>query len=607
MDVILCEKPSQGREVAKILGLKKSGKGYIEGQGKVVTWCVGHLLEMFEPQDYDPKYKKWVAEDLPILPETFKHRVKTSVNSQYRIIEGFLKKASLVIIATDGDNEGEAIARDVLDRAKYRGEIRRAWITSTDELSVKEAFNNLKRSEETILHAEAARGRRYLDWMMGMNFSRALACSLAKRSTFKISFGRCQTATLAIATQREIEIQRFKAETHFGVKAKFATNSDMLEMDWVIPESVKNDKGILQDKEVVNFVIQHVSQSTPRVIDADYTPKKQSAPLPYKLSGLIKDAARFGLSPKDTDDAMQTLYEPPISAVTYPRTDCTYLPTSMLDWVPDILSNALSSGYDEEVSLLDPNKKAKCWSDKGMVGKSHHAIIPTRKRINIDELPNENAKIIYDLVMRRFLCQFAPMRELSSSRILVDVDGLTFQASGSAESFPGWKSLVKRPTKDTSNEAKESLLPIISEDTTLVVRECFSSEKQTKKPSRFTLASLLDEMGRADKYCQNPELKKILKEGDGIGTEATRSDIIQEIVKKKQVRVSKDNVITVPREVVEFITNVVPDELKSVDLTAALDISLEAIQKGDLELNAFIAAQKAFVAQTVASLLGKNH
>ncbi|ENP0808162.1 DNA topoisomerase [Vibrio parahaemolyticus] len=605
-DVIICEKPSQGRAVAEVFGAKQGRKGYIEGRGVLVTWCVGHLLELAKPEDYDPKYKKWSLEHLPIIPQKFVYKAKSATRSQLKVIKDLLKKgeAGRIIIATDGDREGEAIGRNVLNHCGYkRNNIYRAWLRSTDSQALKEAFDNLKPIKETSGYYDAAIGRSEYDWLLGMNVSRALGCikpkpkstGLRQSGTFKVSFGRVQSSALGIAIKRELEIKQFKPTKHFGVKATFNIRGSEFEGKWDIPESLLDEHGHFLNENDANAIAQAVRSANAVVLTAEYENKTISAPIPFKLSELIKEASRFGLTPEQTTDAMQTLYDPPKSLVTYPRTDNGYLPKTMLDQVPDIFSHLESGSYAEEVGFCDPQIVGACWNDKKLDGSSHHGIIPTRKSAAGIEL-DKNESIIYDLICRRFLQQFAPKAEEAKSKIVCGVGQLHFVSTGSTETFKGWRSLsVKEGVR------KSLQLPKVQVDEVAGVVDAVTEEKITKPPKRFTLASLVDEMGRANLYCEDKQLSKVLKDGDGVGTEATRPGIVTELNKKKQLVVKK-GFVEVPQEVIHFVHANIPGDLMSVDMTATIELLLNAVEKGDMSLSDFRKAQAKFVKDTIERL-----
>lgn len=605
-DVIICEKPSQGRAVAEVFGAKQGRKGYIEGRGVLVTWCVGHLLELAKPEDYDPKYKKWSLEHLPIIPQKFVYKAKSATRSQLKVIKDLLKKgeAGRIIIATDGDREGEAIGRNVLNHCGYkRNNIYRAWLRSTDSQALKEAFDNLKPIKETSGYYDAAIGRSEYDWLLGMNVSRALGCikpkpkstGLRQSGTFKVSFGRVQSSALGIAIKRELEIKQFKPTKHFGVKATFNIRGSEFEGKWDIPESLLDEHGHFLNENDANAIAQAVRSANAVVLTAEYENKTISAPIPFKLSELIKEASRFGLTPEQTTDAMQTLYDPPKSLVTYPRTDNGYLPKTMLDQVPDIFSHLESGSYAEEVGFCDPQIVGACWNDKKLDGSSHHGIIPTRKSAAGIEL-DKNESIIYDLICRRFLQQFAPKAEEAKSKIVCGVGQLHFVSTGSTETFKGWRSLSVK-----GGVRKSLQLPKVLVDEVAGVVDAVTEEKITKPPKRFTLASLVDEMGRANLYCEDKQLSKVLKDGDGVGTEATRPGIVTELNKKKQLVVKK-GFVEVPQEVIHFVHANIPGDLMSVDMTATIELLLNAVEKGDMSLSDFRKAQAKFVKDTIERL-----
>lgn len=599
MDVILCEKPDQGKAVAAFKGITAKKKGYIEGKGIIVTWCIGHLFELFYPEDYDKKWKKWDADLLPIIPENIQYKPAKGKSEQIKIVKSCLKKATRVIIATDGDREGEAIARIIIDKSGYKGPMLRAWMNSTDQQSIKETFDNLFDAKESYVHGQAALGRAALDWMVGMNFSRAIAANITQKNTFRVAYGRVLTPTLNILVEREKAIKHFKPESHFQVMATFGTHAGQFSAKWLIPDEVRAENGLLMESDVAQYVCQHVANNQGTVSLADYTPKKESSPLPFKLGDLISEASKYGVSPASCQQAIQKLYDPPLSLVTYPRTDSKYLPESMLSWVPDILSNAGKLGYEEEIKFIDPRKKGKCWNTNKVT--AHHGIIPTRKLPQPDELKGE-LKTVYDIILRRFLMQFAPERELASSEIEVKVGMMTFRTAVSTEMFPGWKALVG-PQGEDEHERQSETLPRLQVGQSLLCSHGEVIKKQTKKPKRFTTSGIIKEMDVASKYCANPVLAKRLKEDKGIGTEATRTGIVVGMESKKLITTDKKGIITVPWSVVQFFDNHIPSNLKIVDNTAIMEIALDAVSSGDLPLKEFIAAQKDYVRETVAKLL----
>lgn len=600
MDVYLCEKPSQANVVAKVLGVTNKKRGYYEGKGKIVTWCIGHLFELLQPEDYDKKWKKWDANLLPIVPQEVKYKCAKGKNDQFKAIKACLKRASRVVIATDGDREGEAIARICLEHAGYKGELARAWMTSTDEETVQEALSNLRNAEQYFLLGQSAKGRAATDWLLGMNISRALASKLKNKTTFKVAYGRVQTPALNILIQRELAIKNFTPETHYDVVGKFGNHEGTFEAKWMKIEEVLASNGLLMDSDVANYIADFISNNECVVTTADYTPKKEYCPLPFRLSDLVREASKYDLTPEECTAAMQELYDPPLSLVTYPRTDSKYLPTSMLSWCPAILENARHFGYENEVDYIDPSKVGKCWNTEKVT--AHHAIVPTRKQPKDGELTG-NLLTVYDIVMRRFLMQFAPERELDSSIIEVQCGGMfSFRVSTSIERFSGWKALSKG-LADESNEEELLSLPRLEVGQTLVCSEAKVINKLTKKPSRFSLGSFLSELEVASKYCVNPELAQRLKDEKGIGTEATRPGLITAMQKKKLFTATKKGIITVPANVIQFYTTHVPSDLLAVDNTAILEMALDAVEKGEISLNDFLAAQKQFVAELVASLL----
>ncbi|HAS8195763.1 TPA: hypothetical protein I7682_17935 [Vibrio vulnificus] len=597
-DLVIAEKPSQGKALADALGAKSSKKGYREGSGVIVTWCFGHLLELKMPHEYNPAWKNRSAEFLPIIPDNFDKKIKKGCSEQLRLIKGLLSKARRVIVATDFDREGEVIGRDVINKGRFKGEILRAHYRSYEKTEIERAWLNLKPIKETDGMDKAARARDILDWLLGMNISRAVSANVSRNSKFIPAYGRVQTSALLICVKREREIASFKEEVHFGIDIEVGSQSYIFDAQLIVPDNLLDDRGYLLDKTVANALRNQLNGLTGKVVEKSTTPNKKNAPLPYHLTALIEDAAKHGLDPEDTNNAIQTLYDPPLSLVTYPRTDVGYLPTEVLSSVPNILQHVTQTFPSISDTELDTRKIGPCWNDKKLEGHSHHGIIPTSISLADMSKLNSSQAIVYELICRRFAMQFAPEHQTESHKVTLQIGPLTFEKKGTCLIDSGWKSLAMK----SGDKSNEFTIPNVNVDETIVVRSAYLVEKKTTPPTRYTLASLISEMGRASKHCSNPNLKKVLKETDGIGTEATRTDVVTALKKKNQIIVNKDKKIHVPDEVIRFCEGI-PRTLTSVDTTATLELMLNSVEKGDMSFDDLLAEQKKFVTEMVATLL----
>jgi DNA topoisomerase-3 len=602
-ELYLCEKPSQGRDIARILGANQRNEGYLQGNQLIVSWCIGHLLEMIPPDEYDPKYKRWSLAHLPILPQDWKMAAKKSTSKQLTVLKNLLKRSHSVVIATDADREGETIAREVLDYFNYKGSTRRLWLSALDTVSVQRALNDIRPSKETepLYHSGLARGR--ADWLIGMNLTRAFTLLANDRQVRSI--GRVQTPTLALIVKRDREIAHFKRLPYYEIVAYFKTNNgiedECLETKWILPEQIKgqgDDKKQCLDKHLAQAVIDRCQQQTGIVTTATTARKKQPPPLLYNLSGLQQEASRrWGYGAQEVLNLAQSLYETH-KLTSYPRTDCEYLPLSQFNDVTPVLQ-ALGKNdpsLTELIAQADNKQRSRVWNDKKIT--AHHAIIPTQATPGIAQL-NTKALNIYNLIRRRYIAQFFPDYEYDQSTIIVTIKTDQFKASGRIARIKGWKlaletessaSTKKQTTTKIMGEDQKQELPAVTKGEPLRCDDLTLLDKWTKPPQHYTEGTLIKAMETIGTQVTDKVMKKILRETAGLGTQATRANIIQTLFQRKFIQQEKKWLKATPLGLT--LIDAVPNTIKDPLLTAQWEQQLDDIanNKGQ-DINGFLKQQ----------------
>ena len=595
MRVFVAEKPSQGRDIANVLGCRNRQDGYLEGNNTIVTWGFGHLLQPADPEKYDPKYKKWNLDDLPIIPTTWKLSQNDSSKKQLAIVKDCIAKADEVVIATDADREGELIARLILGHARYTGSVKRLWLSALDDASIKKALNNLKDGSETEPLFHAGLGRQRADWISGFNYTRA--CSLVYGGFGNVfSVGRVQTPTLRLVVERDLEIANFKSKDFFGIVGIFRDIS----AQWVVPEEAFGDeeKRCL-DEAIVKAVVDKCKGKDAIVAESTNKAKEQKAPLCMSLSELQKQANNiYGYDAKQILDIAQALYEKH-KATTYPRTDCGYLPTTQKSDVQSILSNL--KGYDNLIPKCDANFESRVWNDKKVSESSHHAIIPTNNsNVNISAM-SEQEKNVYDIVVKYYLAQFMGNYKYNESFMAIECENERFTTKGIVPTVLGWKEAIK-PTKEDVEDDK--VLPKVNQDETLVCNSLKIQNKKTTPPSHYTDATLISAMKNCGRKVEDQEAKEMLADVQGIGTEATRADVI-ETLKKREYVIKKGKSILSTKKGKEIIKQL-PDELSSVVITAQWEKKLSQIAKGKYGYKDFISEIADLTRSNVELIIGQK-
>lgn len=582
--LVLAEKPSVGRDLAKVLKCNQNKGSYIEGSKYIVTWAMGHLVGLMDPEGYDNKYKEWKMETLPMLPKHMKLTVLKKTGKQYNEVKKQLLRndVSDIVIATDAGREGELVARWILEKSGVKKPLKRLWISSQTEKAILDGFRNLKPGEAYENLYKAAVCRAEADWLVGLNVTRALTC----KYNAQLSAGRVQSPTLAMIVSREEEIRNFKPKVYYTLEGK----TKGFTLSWVN----KDNTSRIFDEEYANRVAAKLRNSEGKIVNVSEANKKKFSPALYDLTELQRDANKiWGYSAKQTLNIMQRLYEN-YKILTYPRTDSRYITTDIIATIPERLK-AISIG--EYRAAAEELLRGKINGHKGFVDNSkvsdHHAIIPTEERPNLSVLSSEERKI-YDLVVKRFLSVMLPPFEYIQTTVEADVEGERLVAKGKVIKAKGWKKLYDKIEEDNDDEEiKEQVLPTVSRGDNIKVDSVYIKKGETKPPARFTEATLLSAMENPHKYINvGREAAKTLGETGGLGTVATRADIIEKLF--NSFVIEKRGKELIPTSKGKQLMELVPKDLKSPLLTAKWESQLDEISKGKRDENSFVKEMKNY-------------
>ncbi|KEI71096.1 DNA topoisomerase III [Endozoicomonas elysicola] len=600
MRLFIAEKPSLGRAIADVLKkpLKKQ-EGYIESaSGDVVTWCIGHLLEQEEPDAYDPAYKTWKLEHLPIVPVQWKLRPRKGGRSQLSVIGKLLKRADIIVNAGDPDREGQLLVDEVLDylklSAQRKKEVRRLLISDLNPSAVSQALGRMRSNQEYVPLAVSALARSRADWLYGINLTRA--CTLLGRKVgFNglLSIGRVQTPILGLVARRDAEIENFQPKPYFEVFATLLTaKGERFKAKWIPSEACQNwmdEDGRVLDRRLAKNVVDRVTGKQGMVKRVEDKRGKETPPLPYSLSALQIDAARqLRMDAKKVLDSCQRLYEQKL--ITYPRSDCRYLPEEHFSQAPEVLATIRSNIFSlsKAVDSALPERKTSAWNDK-KVG-AHHAIIPTSLRMDLERLPELDRKL-YELIARQYVVQFYPDHTFRKRVVDVDIEKGLFRASSRQTVEEGWKGLItsgksdQRPGDDESNEGN-AFLPELAKGDVLDCPEAELKEKLTQPPKPFNDATLLSAMTGIARFVQDKNIRKILRETDGLGTEATRANIIELLFKRQFLERKGRNIHASATG--RALINALPEKVTTPDMTARWEASLNDIVERKGSYGAFM-------------------
>jgi len=601
MKLFICEKPAQARDIARNLNASKKHDGYLEGNNCQVTWCVGHLLELAPPEYYRSDIKPWRLEKLPIIPEQWEYLVSEKTKKQFNVIKSLLKKTDHVVIATDPDREGQAIGEEVLKKCLFKGKIERLWLSALDDTSIQKALKNIRPNSEVTGLYESARSRSSADWLLGMNNTMALTVLYGAGNV--LSVGRVQTPTLKLVVDRDLTIENFKPKDYFLLKILFSTdNQSSFWTTWKTSDALLDEVGHCLDKKSIENIFYKVNGKPGLIQNVKEIQKKQKAPLCFSLSALQKTASGlFGYSAKQILDIAQSLYETH-KATTYPRTDCNYLPIEQFEEVKSVLKalSQIDSKISSLVTLCDLNFKSTVWNNEKIT--AHHAIIPTfNDKIDIYKMSHDEFNI-YDLIRRQYIAQFLGDYEYLQKSVEVICESELFTAVGTTPIKLGWKQAFDRHPEDEDDETDVSeVLPNLTEQMKLENQETKIDSKKTKPPARFTEGTLIEAMKTVGKLIKEDHLKKILKESSGIGTEATRANILETLFKRGYIERKNKQVFSTQKG--RVLIDIVPEVMKNPILTAQWEAELEKIAIGKSNFTAFIQSQSALLQEMLSKLM----
>ena len=592
--LVLAEKPSVGKELARVLGCKQRCDGYIEGSKYIVTWSLGHLVTLADPEHYGEKYKKWDLETLPMIPPKMELVVIKETGKQYKVVQNLMRNPNVdeLIIATDAGREGELVARWIIQKAGFRKKISRLWISSQTDKAIKEGFAKLRPSAEYDNLYYSALCRAEADWLVGLNVSRALTCKF----NAQLSAGRVQTPTLAMIVQRENEITKFISKPYYYITA------NLKDFNVVWKDKNSNQTRIFE-KEKAEEILEKISGKAAKILMVKKELKRESPPLLYDLTELQRDAnRRYSFSAKQTLDLMQKLYEVH-KLLTYPRTDSRYLTTDIVPTLVERLKSIAVGAYATHASTIIRNRvmPSKRFVDNSKVS-DHHAIIPTEQFVEIGKLTNDERRI-YDLVVKRFLAVLSPDFEYEQTSIQVNIGGELFTAKGKIIKSAGWKTIYAGvdidENKAETQEQEQSLPNLKNGDSFPVVKASLGTDK-TKPPARYTEATLLSAMQYPGKFIENDAMRSVMESTNGIGTPATRADIIEKLFASNCLERRGKDIFPLSKGI--QLLDLVPQELKSPELTASWEQKLTAISKGTSKSQIFSADIKSYVIKLIINI-----
>lgn len=591
MRLFVCEKPSQARDIANAMNESfEKEDGFLTSGNTVISWCFGHLLELAPPDDYCENLKPWRVSVLPVIPEKWVLKPQAKTKKQLNVIGKLLKKASMVVIATDADREGDVIGREVLDYFSYKGDVKRLWLSALDEVSVKKALNDIRPGESTENLYQAGLGRSRADWMVGMNLTMATSSLFGTPGQGVLSVGRVQTPTLKLVVDRDFEIENFKPKDYFVLKAQFKTNNeDVFWMNWDIPEELSDSDGRCINQQIITQVAGATKNAEGVVTQFSETKKSQSAPLCLSLSALQKLAsAKYGFGAKEVLDIAQSLYETH-KATTYPRTDCGYLPESQFSEAPNVLSalGIIDSSIRPLLDLTNTSYESKTWNDKKIT--AHHGIIPTlNDKVKLNSMSDKEFKL-YDVIRRYYIAQFLGTYDYLARSATCVVNEHRFSANHNTPLKPGFKQAIADLNVDEQESPDELTLPMLKQGDSADCIDTDVQSKKTKPPARFSEGTLIAAMKSIAKYVDDTSLKKILKDTAGIGTEATRANILETLINREYVAKKGKQLISTKKG--RALIELLPDSITNPATTAIWEQELDNIAEGKSDMNDFLDEQ----------------
>lgn len=601
MRLFICEKPSQGRDLAGVLGANRRGDGFLVGNGVTVTWAVGHLLETAPPEAYGQQFgKPWTLASLPILPSVWQVVVKKETQAQFKVIERLLRQVDEVVIATDADREGEVIARELLDYCQWEGPVLRLWLSALDEFSIRSALQDLRPGGETLgmYHAGLCRSR--ADWLIGMNLSRLYTLRAAETGyDGVISVGRVQTPTLALVVRRDREIAAFVPKPYWQVKVQLSASGMTFPAQWVPAKAYVNEEKHCVHQNIAQQVAQLCRQTgAAKVMECETKREKIAPPLAFSLGRLQQVSGRlWDMSPQQVLDTVQSLYETH-KATSYPRTDCGYLPESMREEIPAVLDAICRTDPEtaQLLSRLETSLVSGIWNNKKIT--AHHGIIPTRNSFQLSAL-SETELRVYMLIRRNYLAQFLPSLESDITRLGFDIGGQLFRTTGRVEVVKGWKMLFDKAEEDSAADEEASvILPSLTNGDLCGVSGAEFKQLKSRPPAHYTFATLIGAMMNAASFVTDIAMRKVLKDNAGLGTEATRAGIVEQLLNRNFIerKGSKLRATDLGSDIIDAL----PVQLTEPGMTAMWEQALDEVAAGRMTLDYFLQRQTGWTRNLVS-------
>ena len=583
MRLFLCEKPSQGKDIGRILGATQRGEGCLSGSGVTITWCIGHLVEAAAPEVYDAALKRWSLEQLPIIPQQWRVEVKPKTATQFKVVKALLAKATHLVIATDADREGELIAREIIDLCGYRGPIERLWLSALNDASIRTALGKLRPSSDTLPMYYSALARSRADWLVGMNLSR-LFTLLGRQAGYDgvLSVGRVQTPTLKLVVDRDREIAAFKSAPFWAIDVSLSTEGQAFSAQWVAPDGCTDDAGrCLQQPVAQQAALQIRVADNTQVVSVETERVREGPPLLFDLSTLQEVCSKqLGLDVQETLQIAQALYETH-KATTYPRSDSGYLPESMFAEVPAVLDSLLKTDPSLRpiMGQLDRSQRSRAW--------------------NVSPL-SEKELAVYRLIRAHYLAQFLPHHEFDRTVAEFSCGQQMLVATGKQVVVKGWRLVLAEPQADEDGDdaARSQVLPPLRGGLACQVAEVEIKALKTMPPKPYTQGELVKSMKGIARFVTDPRLKQKLKDTTGIGTEATRANIISVLIARGYI-VKKGRSIRASDAAFTLI-DAVPAAIADPGTTAVWEQALDMIEAGQLTLDVFLSKQAAWISQLIA-------
>ena len=604
MRLFLCEKPSQGKDIGRILGATQRGEGCLNGSGVTVTWCIGHLVEAAAPEVYDAALKRWSLEQLPIIPQQWRVEVKPQTATQFKVVKTLLAKATHLVIATDADREGELIAREIIDLCGYRGPIARLWLSALNDASIRTALAKLRPSAETLPMYYSALARSRADWLVGMNLSR-LFTVLGRQAGYDgvLSVGRVQTPTLKLVVDRDREIAAFVSVPYWAIDVSLSAGGQTFTAQWVAPDASADDAGRCLQQPIAQQAAQQIrAAGSAQVVSVETERVREGPPLLFDLGTLQEVCSKqLGLDVQETLEIAQALYETH-KATTYPRSDSGYLPESMFAEVPTVLDSLLKTDptLAPIMGQLDRAQRSRAWNDSKVT--AHHGIIPTLEPANLSAM-SEKEQAVYRLIRAHYLAQFLPHHEFDRTVADLSCGQQKLVATGKQVFVKGWRLVLAEPEREGSADEdgdapRSQVLPALRDGMACQVAGADIKALKTMPPKPYTQGELVKAMKGVARFVTDPRLKQKLKDTTGIGTEATRANIISGLIARGYI-VKKGRSIRASDAALTLI-DAVPAAIADPGTTAVWEQALDMIEAGQLTLDVFIGKQAAWISQLIA-------